>query len=103
MAHNINRIDTPFLALGVGWIMDKIPLDSYPVAFRKDLLIHEAVRNKLNDFALSLCLELTDLQHRASSRSTVWLTCGSSISPLVRSRPHALDAKVSTSKSAAKL
>ena len=40
----IARIDTPFLAPGVGRIAG-VELDSYPVSFRKDLLLHEAHRH----------------------------------------------------------
>ena len=40
----IARIDTPFLAPGVGRI-GKIELDSYPISYRKDLLLHEAHRH----------------------------------------------------------
>jgi hypothetical protein len=39
----IGRIDTPMLAPGVGWVFNRIPVDSFPIAFRKDILIHEAV------------------------------------------------------------
>jgi hypothetical protein len=37
----VSRIDTPFLAEGVGFGMDK-----YPIAFRTDILLHEAVRDE---------------------------------------------------------
>ena len=40
----LGRIDTPFLAKGVGSIGD-IALDTLPVSFRKDLLLHEAHRH----------------------------------------------------------
>jgi hypothetical protein len=40
----IGRIDTPLLAPGVGWLFNRLPLDAFPIAFRKDLLSHEAVR-----------------------------------------------------------
>lgn len=40
----VGRIDTPFLAEGVGVIWNS-PLDSYPMAFRRDLIIHEAHRH----------------------------------------------------------
>lgn len=41
----MGRIDTPFLADGVGWLFGarQVPLDSYPIAFRKELVSHEAV------------------------------------------------------------
>lgn len=38
------RLDTPLFAPGVGAIVG-VPLDSYPVQFRKDLLLHEAHRH----------------------------------------------------------
>ena len=41
----IGRIDTPFLATGVGWLFDNVPIDGYAIAFRRDILIHEAVRS----------------------------------------------------------
>lgn len=34
----VSRVDTPFLAEGVGFGLDK-----YPTAFRTDILLHEAV------------------------------------------------------------
>ena len=34
----VGRIDTPFLAPGVGWIINKFPPDRLPIAFRKDLV-----------------------------------------------------------------
>ena len=40
----LGRIDTPFLAKGVGSIGD-IALDTLPVSFRKDLMLHEAHRH----------------------------------------------------------
>ena len=40
----VGRMDTPFLAEGVGVIFNS-PLDSYPMAFRRDLIIHEAHRH----------------------------------------------------------
>ena len=43
-AFYVGRIDTPMLAPGVGDIMGA-PLDPAPDAFKKDLLIHEAVRS----------------------------------------------------------
>lgn len=41
----IGRIDTPFLAPGVGWLFNRVPIDAFPIAFRKDLLSHEAHRH----------------------------------------------------------
>lgn len=41
----IARVDTPFLAEGVGYLVAQIPLDAYAISFRKDLLIHEAHRH----------------------------------------------------------
>lgn len=38
----LGRIDTPMLAPGVGYVAGS-PLDPAPIAFKKDLLIHEAV------------------------------------------------------------
>ena len=40
----IGRIDTPLLAPGIGWLFNRVPIDAFPIAFRKDLLSHEAVR-----------------------------------------------------------
>lgn len=40
----VGRIDTPVLADGVGNI-GPIVLDSYPISFRKDILLHEAHRH----------------------------------------------------------
>jgi hypothetical protein len=40
----LGRIDTPFLAPGIGWVSNEMPLDNYPIDFRKDLILHEAVR-----------------------------------------------------------
>jgi hypothetical protein len=40
----VGRMDTPLLAEGVGVIFNS-PLDSYPMAFRRDLIIHEAHRH----------------------------------------------------------
>lgn len=39
----LGRIDTVFLAPGVGWIINKFPLDGLPIIFRRDLFLHEAV------------------------------------------------------------
>lgn len=41
----IGRIDTPMLAPGVGWLFNRIPIDTFPIAFRQDILIHEAHRH----------------------------------------------------------
>jgi hypothetical protein len=38
-AFYIGRVDTPFLAPGIGHV-GNTPMDSYPIAFRKDLLLH---------------------------------------------------------------
>ncbi len=47
----LGRLDTPMLADGVGvlnlGIVKNIALDSYPIAFRKDLLSHDAHRHPL--------------------------------------------------------
>jgi hypothetical protein len=43
-AIHVGRIDTPVLADGVGNI-GPIALDSYPISFRKDILLHEAHRH----------------------------------------------------------
>ena len=51
----IARIDTPFLATGVGRF-GPIELDSVSVAFEKDLLIHEAHRHMLIERFGLLCL-----------------------------------------------
>jgi len=40
----LGRLDTPFLSSGVG-VVNNIALDSYPNAFRKDLLSHDAHRH----------------------------------------------------------
>lgn len=40
----VGRMDTPFLAEGVGVIFNS-PLDSYPMAFRRDLIVHDAHRH----------------------------------------------------------
>jgi len=40
----IARIDTPMLAKGVGSV-GAVPLDAYPIQFRKDLLVHDAHRH----------------------------------------------------------
>ena len=39
----IGRLDTPFIADGQGDILGLLRLDNQPLAFRKDLLVHEAV------------------------------------------------------------
>ena len=39
----LGRVDTVFLAPGVGWILNKFPLDGLPIIFRRDLFLHEAV------------------------------------------------------------
>jgi len=39
----VGRIDTYFFAKGVGMI-GPIAIDSYPIQFRKDLLLHDAHR-----------------------------------------------------------
>jgi len=39
----IGRIDVQFLAPGVGRLFGSVDVDAYPLAFRKDILIHEAV------------------------------------------------------------
>jgi hypothetical protein len=41
----IARVDTPFLADGVGWVVGDIQLDAYAISFQKDLLAHEAHRH----------------------------------------------------------
>lgn len=41
----IGRIDTPLFASGVGNIFC-IPLDAFPIQYRKDLLLHEAHRHR---------------------------------------------------------
>lgn len=47
----LGRLDTPMLADGVGvfnfGIVNNIALDSYPIAFRKDLLSHDAHRHPM--------------------------------------------------------
>ena len=43
-AFYVGRIDTFFFADGVGTI-GPVSLDSYPIQFRKDLLLHEAHRH----------------------------------------------------------
>lgn len=43
-AFYIGRLDTPMLAKGVGQV-GPVPLDDYPIQFRKDLLVHEAHRH----------------------------------------------------------
>ena len=43
-AFYVGRLDTPMLAKGVGNI-GPVPLDDYPIQFRKDLLLHEAHRH----------------------------------------------------------
>ena len=40
----VGRIDTPVFAKGVGEV-GPVPIDNYPVQFRKDLLLHEAHRH----------------------------------------------------------
>jgi hypothetical protein len=52
----ISRVDTPFLADGVGWLVGNIPLDAYAIAFRKDLLIHDAHRHPYMERWASLFL-----------------------------------------------
>lgn len=39
----MGRIDSPLLASGVRVLSGKLPMDAYPLTFRKDLLAHEAV------------------------------------------------------------
>lgn len=58
----IGRIDTPFLADGVGYIFGTIALDGYSTAFRKDILSHEAVRR--NEIALPHMLRLVRVSHK---------------------------------------
>jgi len=45
----IGRIDTQLFAPGVGWFLDKIPLDGLPHCFYRDLLLHDAHRHPLID------------------------------------------------------
>ena len=54
-AFYIGRLDTPFLAPGVGFF-GPVPLDSYPNAFRKDILLHEAHRHPYIERLASLYL-----------------------------------------------
>lgn len=49
----IARIDTPFLAPGVG-LIGGMEIDSYPLSFRKDLLLHEAHRHPFIE-TIGLC------------------------------------------------
>ena len=51
----IARIDTPFLAPGVGRI-GTMELDAFPLAFRKDVLMHEAHRHPFIETLGFLCL-----------------------------------------------
>jgi len=43
-AFYVGRIETPLFAKGVGEI-GPVPIDSYPVQFRKDLVVHDAHRH----------------------------------------------------------
>ena len=43
-AFYVGRLDTPLLAKGVG-NLGPVPLDDYPIQFRKDLLMHDAHRH----------------------------------------------------------
>jgi hypothetical protein len=55
----IARVDTPFLADGVGWLVGDIQLDSYAISFQKDLLTHEAHRHPyMERWALMYLLKL---------------------------------------------
>ena len=42
-AFYVGRLDTPIFAPGVG-LIGNIPLDTYPIQFRKDLVLHDAHR-----------------------------------------------------------
>jgi hypothetical protein len=52
----ISRVDTPFLAEGVGWLVGNIPLDAYAISFRKDIMIHDAHRHPYMERWASLFL-----------------------------------------------
>mmetsp|Transcript_11119 Transcript_11119/g.16328 ORF Transcript_11119/g.16328 Transcript_11119/m.16328 type:complete len:948 (+) Transcript_11119:156-2999(+) len=41
----LGRLDTPFLAPGIGWLLNKFPMDALPITFRRDLFLHEAHRH----------------------------------------------------------
>jgi len=50
------RLDSPLLAPGVGVFWGRIPLDAYPLSFRKDLLAHDAHRHPFIHRLVSLYL-----------------------------------------------
>jgi len=52
----MGRIDSPLLAPGVGVFWGKLPMDAYPLTFRKDLLAHEAHRHPYIHRLISLYL-----------------------------------------------
>ena len=39
----LGRVDTVVFSPGVGWFMDKFPLDGLPHCFLRDTLLHDAV------------------------------------------------------------
>ena len=55
MIFYLARIDTPFLAPGVGRV-GPVELDGYALAFRKDLLLHDAHRHPLIERFGQICL-----------------------------------------------
>lgn len=69
----IGRIDTPFLAHGVGWLPGRIPLDGFPISFRKDILIHDAHRHPyMERWAMIYLLKLRHGKSFGSSAGAAW-------------------------------
>jgi hypothetical protein len=68
----IARIDTPFLAPGVGRF-GPVELDSVAISFEKDLLIHDAHRHMLIERLGVLCLiKLHSTERFASRAGSAW-------------------------------
>jgi hypothetical protein len=71
-AFYVGRLDTPMLAKGVGNI-GPIPLDDYPIQFRKDLLLHEAHRHPyMERLGVMYMLKLRHGDDFASRAGSAW-------------------------------
>lgn len=86
----IGRIDTPFLAPGVGEIGDLV-LDSSPVSYRKDLLSHEVRARR--DLLIVIMRHPIVSSHRASYVSII--SSGPS-TPIPRTASGSVPAQVAT-------
>lgn len=68
----VGRVDTPVLAEGVGHI-GPVVLDSYPITFRKDILLHEAHRHPYIERLGAMYLMKIKFGNNFSSRAgAIW-------------------------------